>query len=313
MLTSFESINWDYLRYFAALAEHGSLYGAARALGTSHSTVGRNISLLEQRLGLRLFDKIDNRYWLNADGKRILERVRAIRSQIFDIGTVLDLDEPHERDRLPLAATVFVAENLLPLILGDVFQSEIALSVDAVIGQDFSPVTDEIYPLAISQHRIGRPNWRTRALGELRTAFYCTAEYRASTQAPITRRLLRSHRFAVWSDVLRSSDARCRDLLGNLENCAVLESDALHLVLRTVLDGRAIGTLPALVAADHNELIPVLEDVAIESLTIWAHINERLEQTTACRKLLADLAATLAGLSQANETDQSRLHIRSCG
>lgn len=303
MLTSLESINWDYLRYFAALAEHGSLYGAARALGTSHSTIGRNISLLEQKLGVRLFDKIDNRYLLNADGKRILDSVRAIRSQIADVGTILDLAEADERVRLPLAATTFVAETLLPMIVEDVFDGEIALSVDAVIGQDFSPITDDTYPLAISQHRIGRSNWRTRALGELQIGFYCTADYCDKTQVPITGRLLRSHQFAVWSDVLRSLDPMRRDLLANLENCAVLQSDALQLVLRTTLDGRAIGTLPTIVAAAHPNLVPVLEDVGMDSLKIWAHLNQKLERTSACHKLLFGLDTALAKLSHKKEIE----------
>lgn len=48
-------LNWDDARYFLTAARAGSLLGAAKALGVSHSTVKRRIAGLEQALGVRLF------------------------------------------------------------------------------------------------------------------------------------------------------------------------------------------------------------------------------------------------------------------
>ena len=49
--------DWDDLRYFLAVARAGSLSGAAKALGVNHSTVFRRVETLEDRLGVRLFDR----------------------------------------------------------------------------------------------------------------------------------------------------------------------------------------------------------------------------------------------------------------
>ena len=303
-MSSLEGINWDYLRYFVALAEHGSLYSAAQALGTSHSTVGRNVSLLEQRVGVSLFEKIERRYYLNSDGRRILRRVQAVRDEIADIGTVLDLGEPGSRETLPIATTSFVAENFLPMVLENFLELDIAYAVDAVLGQDLSPITDDTYSLAISHYRIGRANWTAHPLGKLGIGLYCTQAYIDGTKAPLTRRLLRSHRFAVWSDLERSTASARSDILKDMLSGVVIVSDGLHLILQTVLEGRAIGALPDCIAARYPELQTVLEDTPLDSLTIWAHLNRKMEQTVAAQKLMMALSVTLDGRDEGSSGDQ---------
>ena len=48
-------LDWSRVRSFLAVAEEGSLSGAARALGRSQPTLGRDIHALEQALGADLF------------------------------------------------------------------------------------------------------------------------------------------------------------------------------------------------------------------------------------------------------------------
>ena len=49
-------VHWDDLRYALAISRAGTLSAAAEALGVSHTTVGRRLRALEDRLGVRLFD-----------------------------------------------------------------------------------------------------------------------------------------------------------------------------------------------------------------------------------------------------------------
>lgn len=68
-------IDWQDLVHFSALARHGSLSGAARALGVDHATVGRRIAALEQTLGLRLIDRLPRSSPLTADGRAVADLV----------------------------------------------------------------------------------------------------------------------------------------------------------------------------------------------------------------------------------------------
>ena len=66
-------IDWDDVRFFLAVARAGSLRAAAEHLGVNHSTVLRRITQLEERLGVRMFEKLPAGYRLTAAGDEVLE------------------------------------------------------------------------------------------------------------------------------------------------------------------------------------------------------------------------------------------------
>lgn len=73
-----EGLRWDQVRYFVAVARAGSVMGAARRLDVGHATVLRNISRLEARLGVRLFDHVRSGYRITADGEEVLASALAM-------------------------------------------------------------------------------------------------------------------------------------------------------------------------------------------------------------------------------------------
>jgi len=95
------SMDWDDVRVFLAVARHGSLRAAGRALGLSQPTIGRRLSGFEATFGgPTLFDRLPEGLRLNAAGEALmpaaqeletaalaLERRRAAASQALS-GTV---------------------------------------------------------------------------------------------------------------------------------------------------------------------------------------------------------------------------------
>ncbi|MEM9710096.1 MAG: LysR family transcriptional regulator [Pseudomonadota bacterium] len=69
-------IVWDDYALFAALADAGSLAGAATATGASQATLSRRMRAFEARLGKRLFEHGNQGYRLTGDGLALAEKVR---------------------------------------------------------------------------------------------------------------------------------------------------------------------------------------------------------------------------------------------
>ncbi len=81
--------NWDDFRYFFAVANHGSFSVAARELGVNHSTVSRRIQLLEQRHGVRLFERTRTGYVMTEAGASIFEIIEQINDSSLKASRVL--------------------------------------------------------------------------------------------------------------------------------------------------------------------------------------------------------------------------------
>ena len=109
--------NWDDLRYFHAIAEAGTLNGACKRLGVNHSTVFRRINALEQKLGVRLFERRDARYILTGSGEALVSRTEQITSAIDEVDRlIVGGDQTLEGAIRITAPDGFACYSLPPLI-----------------------------------------------------------------------------------------------------------------------------------------------------------------------------------------------------
>jgi DNA-binding transcriptional LysR family regulator len=70
--------DWSDLRYFLAVARHGSTLAAAKALRLSQSTVHRRIAELERRMGRALVVRTPTGYRLTEFGREMLPHVERV-------------------------------------------------------------------------------------------------------------------------------------------------------------------------------------------------------------------------------------------
>ncbi|RED45080.1 LysR family transcriptional regulator [Aestuariispira insulae] len=112
-------MDWNHIKIFAAVANQGSLSGAARLLGMSQPTVGRHIEALEKALNVRLFDREAKGYVLTCAGERLLPQVSAMERAaitIDDIATgTADRLEGVVRITSPEMASRFFGRRLVGL------------------------------------------------------------------------------------------------------------------------------------------------------------------------------------------------------
>ncbi len=71
-------MDWGDLPFFLAVARHGTLARAAKALRTDPTTAGRRVQKLERALGARLFEHTPGGHVLTAAGERLLAKARAM-------------------------------------------------------------------------------------------------------------------------------------------------------------------------------------------------------------------------------------------
>ncbi|MFO0675374.1 MAG: LysR family transcriptional regulator [Polyangiaceae bacterium] len=75
-------MNWDDLRFVAAVTRRGSLLAAARELRVEHTTVGRRIDAAEKALGAKLFSRSTTGFHLTVEGERLLDAFGAVEAAV---------------------------------------------------------------------------------------------------------------------------------------------------------------------------------------------------------------------------------------
>jgi DNA-binding transcriptional LysR family regulator len=83
-------LDWEDIRYFVALARHGTLSATARALRVNHATVARRVASLEIVLRRTLFERRADGYLLTVDGKAVLEEASAMDEAALSVFRRLD-------------------------------------------------------------------------------------------------------------------------------------------------------------------------------------------------------------------------------
>lgn len=73
------AMDWDNVRVFLAVARHGSLRAAGRALGLSQPTIGRRLAAFEAAFGgPTLFDRLPEGLRLNAIGEQLVPAAESV-------------------------------------------------------------------------------------------------------------------------------------------------------------------------------------------------------------------------------------------
>jgi DNA-binding transcriptional LysR family regulator len=66
------TLDWEDLKFFAALARHRTLAATAKTLAVTHAAVARRLASLEARVGLPLARRAGRSYALTAAGLSVL-------------------------------------------------------------------------------------------------------------------------------------------------------------------------------------------------------------------------------------------------
>lgn len=105
------------LRYVLAIAEHQNLTKAAEALYIGQPTLSKFLSSLERELGLKLFNRLGNRYVLTYAGERYVERAQQILRLEADLMTEMADIVRRDVGVLRVAFAPMRCSYLLPAVL----------------------------------------------------------------------------------------------------------------------------------------------------------------------------------------------------
>ncbi|HEY1999098.1 LysR family transcriptional regulator [Paraburkholderia sp.] len=151
------------LNVFVRSAETRSFTEAGRQMGISASAVGKAISRLEKRLGVRLFHRSTRSVTLTPEGAQFLKRCLRIIEEIEAAETELALAHSTPRGRLRVSLPL-VGMLLMP-VLGAFMRTYPEIVLDLEFSDRLVDVIDEGFDVAMRTGEAGDSQLITRSLG----------------------------------------------------------------------------------------------------------------------------------------------------
>lgn len=300
-------LDWSDLKHALAVAEAGSLAGAARQLGLNHTTVLRRLDALEATLGTRLFERKRSGYEPTEAGQAVLAHARHMADRVNEIERQV-LGRDRELTGLLRVTTAFVImEHLLPAPLADfaraypgieVEVTENAFLVDLsrqrpeVVGQSLAHrEADVALRLSgqVAEHLVGRN------LGITQCRVYAR---RGAPGLPQSVQPLQALvRDAPWVAFEKDQQGRIYDrwMRSQMEQARVrIRVDIFNATAAMLRTGIGVGLLPTFMEAGNPELVPVSDPIPELAAPIWMLTHPDLRQTARVRAFMQHVGDALS-------------------
>lgn len=169
-------IDWSDMPFILSVCEAGSLAGAARMMDVNHSTVFRRIEAVEERLGVRLFERRSHGYVMTPAGELFYERAIVLCEGMNQIELELGGKDLRLEGHLTVTTTDSLLHILTPVITR--FQ-ETHPDVELRILSDARPLDLSRRDADIALRPTLNPpeHWVGRKLTTISCATYASASY----------------------------------------------------------------------------------------------------------------------------------------
>lgn len=259
---------------FVQVAETRSFTEAGRLLEISSSAVGKSVSRMEERLGVRLFHRSTRSVTLTAEGELFLERCKRIIQEAEQ--AEIELSQLAETPRGKLRISVPLQNTLIFPLLAGFMQAYPQIELDVDLSDRMVDVIEEGFDAVI---RTGQPSdsrLMSRKLGEYKLELVASPSYLEKHGRPTHPDQLRDHacllhKFPASGSLerwpVRAENADSDPELGKVITCTT--TDALtHLAL----EGLGIACLADFSTIDalrHGKLEKVLPEFTVHRGSLW--------------------------------------------
>jgi len=269
-------IDWEDLQTVLAVAEAGSLAGAARRLGVNHTTVLRRIAGFEQRLGLRLFDRLPGGYALTAGGEELAAAARGMAATVEALERRLAGQDLRLEGTLRVATADTLTASLLPPLLAQFRELHPGIVLEVTTANLMANLTRRDADVAIRPVADPPETLVGRRVAGIAFAAYAAASQpaaRAGTVDPA------AHPWVAPDDSLAGTSV-ARWMRQTLPDAAIaLRADSLVELRHAARTGIGLAALPCYLGDTSEGLVRIATPTVPEPAALWVLTHEDLRRT----------------------------------
>jgi DNA-binding transcriptional LysR family regulator len=265
-------LDWDDLKTFLAIARHGTLSAAARALKVSQTTMGRRLDNLQARAGVTLLDRTPTGFQLSQTGAAIVDQVTRMEEAALALERTISGGDCRLEGVVRVTAVETFAAHILASGFMPLHAAHPGIVVELIADNRSLSLARREADIAVRLGRFEAHETIVRKIGEMAFAVYAAPSYLARHGTPNWADGAAGHRMVqVQDDLLDTPDARWFAECARAAN-PVLLANSREVQLRAVAAGLGLGCLPRYLA-DRYPGIGRIEADAGPSREIWMGVH----------------------------------------
>lgn len=282
-MTANHKLNWDDLRIILAIGREGSLSGAARVLGSSHSTVFLQINDIEKKYATRFFSRQTNGYTLTEAGELVMRYAQAIEEEVQDLNRELLGKDLRLQGKIVLTAPDGVSYYILMPHLMSFQEKHPDIDIELRASPELFELSRSEADLAIRSTDTPPDNCIARKICDFRLAFYASPDYlkrQNSTE-------LMDYEFVFCNFHL---ELLMKTLWKNkpMPRVKMLTDKDILAASRATIDGMGASLLPCLIGEKEERLVRIGKP--LDFITgLWILTHSDLRQTARVKALMDHL------------------------
>ena len=253
--------DWNRARAFLVTAEEGSLSAAARALGMTQPTLGRQVDALEEELGVILFERAGRGLVLTPSGLELLDHVREMGEAAGRMSLAASGQAHEIEGKIAITASEIYSAHYLPPAIARLRKEAPGIEIELVATNDTKDLRRREADIAVRSFRPEQPDLIARKVGDDTGRLYGARAYLESLGSPNTLVQLADATLIGFDETSQLVDGmKHYGFAFTLANMRVIS--ASHLVqIELVRAGVGLGVFPDRIAAKFPELVAVLPEI----------------------------------------------------
>ncbi|PWE29356.1 LysR family transcriptional regulator [Maritimibacter sp. 55A14] len=278
-----KKLDWNDYEIVLRIADAGSLSKAAHLAGTSHPTMFRKINAVEERLGVRLFDRFRTGYQPTAAGDEIVSAARRIAALTNDTERRVSGRDLRPSGVVRVATTDTLLFGVLAPEIARFRQLQPEITLDVVVSNEVFDLSLREADIAIRPASSPDDHLVGRKLGLIRQAVYA---HRSLDFGDTPRPPLETLDWVGPSSSMAYGQLHAWMRRTGCDEACVCRMDSMLGMYAAVRYGIGVAILPCYLADADSELTRLGESIDGVAVDLWLLTHPDLRRTARVRAVL---------------------------
>ena len=268
------ALDWDKLRVFHAAAEAGSFTHAAETLRLSQSAISRQVSALEQDVGVALVHRHARGLVLTEQGEMLFRTAHDVLMKLENVKTQLTEAKDRPSGLLKVTTTVGLGAGWLTERLQEFLELYPDIQLQLILANEELDLVMRQADCAIRLRQPQQPDLIQRRLFTVHFHLFASPSYVNKYGKPASMADLKKHRIVTFGEPVppHLSELNWLETVGDFEGgkrVATLQINDILSIKRAVQRGAGIAMLPDYIIEKDSPLVQLLPETEVPSFDTY--------------------------------------------